>query len=221
MRRIALHLPDARLDYADPDDRAPLIAAVGPLVESEGLCDLVDACALLREGGREFRCLIAGGGVLEGVLRRRIMRHGLAGRVELLGPLGRECVVALLRRAAAFAAPRVAPRGDARPPLPMLEAMALGTPCIVTDGGRRPAAVVEGVTGLIVQPRDPIGLSEALDELLVSPRLRVQLARAARDRLVKVHPEGTTPRAPGWLGAGAGHRDLAVARPLPPLPAVT
>ncbi len=200
---------------------------------AEGFAELVDACALLREGGREFRCVIAGRGPLRSSLRERITRAGLEDRVDLAGATRAE-VRALLGDAAAFAAPWVARLPGACDPLPLtvLEAMSVGAPCVTTAGVRVPEPVVEGVTGLAVLPRDPIGLAEALEELLCSPRLRVHLARAARDRLgalvaehpaggarpivVKDHPAGTTPRAAGWLDARGGHRGIAVAPSFPP-----
>jgi colanic acid/amylovoran biosynthesis glycosyltransferase len=153
-RRALRGAAACRLPFTDPTTREPLIVALAPPGDAGALSVLVEACALLAEGGAEFRCVIAGGTHEE--------------LVELLG------------EAAVFVA---LAGGAGAPPPGLLEAMALGTPCVATPLRAVPEGVVAGVTGLVVEERDPVGLSEALHEVLCSPRLRDLLARAARARL--------------------------------------
>ena len=60
------------------------------------------------------------------------------------------------------------------------EAMAYGRPVVATAVGGLPDAIEDGVTGLLVPPRDPAALRSALERLLADPALRARLGEAAR-----------------------------------------
>lgn len=171
-----------RLPFDPPARRAPLVAAVGRLVEKKGFGDLIDACAILAERGRSFRCAIVGTGELEPALRAQVRRLGLEDRVELRGARPQPDVFRLLRSAAALAAPCLVGTDENRDGLPtvLLEAMACGTPCVSTDVTGIPEVLRDEETGLSVPQRDPAALADALDRLLEDSPLRVRLATAAR-----------------------------------------
>jgi colanic acid/amylovoran biosynthesis glycosyltransferase len=141
--------------------------------------------ALLRDRGVEATCLLAGDGALRGGLQARVERLGLAGRVRLLGPLAQDEVVDLVQGAAVLAAPCVVGRDGNRDGLPtvLLEAMALGTPCVATPVTGIPEAVEHDRTGLLVPERDPAALADALQALLADPARRLRLAHAAREHV--------------------------------------
>jgi glycosyltransferase involved in cell wall biosynthesis len=63
-------------------------------------------------------------------------------------------------------------------PLALLEAMAEGLPCVVTDVGDVRTAV--GEAALVVPSGDPTVLADALGQLLTDPALRRRLGRRAR-----------------------------------------
>jgi glycosyltransferase involved in cell wall biosynthesis len=62
------------------------------------------------------------------------------------------------------------------------EAMAHGRPVVASSVGGLRDAVEDGVTGLLVPPRDPAALRGALVRLLEDAELRERLGAAARDR---------------------------------------
>ncbi len=118
-------------------------------------------------------------------LRRRIpkARLLLAGPREApplpegafhLGPVDLEEVPALLSQSTVFAMPTLRePFG-----LAFLDAMACGVPCVGTRLEAVPEIVVEGETGLLVPPGDPVALAAALERLLSDPlRARAMGAR--------------------------------------------
>jgi glycosyltransferase involved in cell wall biosynthesis len=168
--------------YRPPDDRPPVVVAVGRLVEKKGFGDLVDACALLAARGRDFRCRIAGAGSLGPALQVQIDRHRLRGRVELIGPRPQNEIAREMQKASVLAAPCVVAEDGDRDGLPNViqEALALGTPVVTTAVTGIPEVVPDGERGLLVPERDPAALAAAIDRLLADPAERVRLASAAR-----------------------------------------
>lgn len=172
--------------YHSPLNRPPKIVAVGRLVEKKGFSYLIDACKLLADRGREFQAEIVGAGLLEADLRDQINQLGLADYVKLIGPQPQGEVKQYVQQAAVLAAPCVVAQDGNRDGLPtvLLEAMALGTPCVSTDVTGIPEVLHPDVTGLGVPQRDPAALADALARLLDDDTLRVHLATAAR-RLIE------------------------------------
>lgn len=180
--RIYNGLPLDEFTYQGPENRAPIVLAVGRLVEKKGFADLIEACALLDRAGESFHCHIIGAGPLDATLREQIARLRLESCVRLLGPLPRVEVVQHMQTAAAVAAPCVVAADGDRDGLPtvLLEAMALGTPCVSTGVTGIPEIVRHRVTGLLVPERNPRELADALRRLLRNGQLRAEIAVAAR-----------------------------------------
>jgi colanic acid/amylovoran biosynthesis glycosyltransferase len=186
VQRIYNGLDLDEFPYSPPNNRLPLIVAVGRLVEKKGFNDLVEACALLAARHRDFTCRIIGNGKLKGALEKQILRSGLEQCVELVGPLPQADVITEMQRAAVLAVPCIVGEDGDRDGLPNViqEALALGTPVVSTDVTGIPEVVRDGETGLQVPQRDPAALAAALERLLVDGQLRVKLATAAR-RLIE------------------------------------
>ena len=62
------------------------------------------------------------------------------------------------------------------------EALAHGRPVVATAVGGLVDAVEDGVTGLLVPPRDPVKLRVALERLLEDDHLRRKLGATGRER---------------------------------------
>lgn len=182
VHRIYNGMDLAELDYHDPTDRPTVVCSVGRLVEKKGFADLVDAVALVRDRGVDLRLELAGSGPLLGRLQTQIRQTGLADAVVLHGPMPQREVMQLVRRSAVFAAPCVVAADGDRDGLPtvLLEAMALGTPCVSTPVTGIPEVVRHDETGLLVPERDPFALADAIQRLAQEPALRRRLAQQAR-----------------------------------------
>ena len=182
VQRIYNGMDLSELQYQSPDQRPPKILSVCRLVEKKGLADLIDACALLRQRGCEFTCQIVGTGPLEPKLRSQIQALHLDDWVEIVGPRPQREVFQLMQTAAVFAAPYVIGSDGNRDGLPtaLLEAMALGTPCVATDVTGIPEIIRDGETGLLVGQHDVPALATALERFLTEASLRQTVARQAR-----------------------------------------
>ncbi len=67
----------------------------------------------------------------------------------------------------------------------LLEAMAAGLPVVATAVGGTPDVVVDGLTGLLVPPRDPQALAGGILRLLQDPALRQRMGHAGRQRVTE------------------------------------
>ena len=174
--------------FSVPDDRPPRILAVGRLVEKKGFDDLIDACAAMAmaQDCGAFECRIVGEGVQGDALRRQVAALGLEQYVTFTGAASQEQVRKEMASAAVLAVPCVVGADGNRDGLPtvLLEAMALGTPCVATPVTGIPEVLIDGRTGLEVPQRSPLALAAALTLLLEAGELRVALARRAR-RLIE------------------------------------
>ena len=175
-----------RRPSARPVSPRPLILAVGRLIEKKGFHVLADACALLRDQGIPFRCLIVGEGPERENLQQRIERLGLSGSVRLLGAVS----LSRLRRgfysrARVLALPCVIARDGDRDGIPtvILEAMASGVPVISTRLSGIPEAIEDGVNGFLTDPGEVEPLAERIAQILVDPALADSLAERGRERV--------------------------------------
>ena len=167
----------------------PLVTSVSRLVPRKGMDVLIEAAARLDRSGRyPGLCVaIAGSGRDRPRLERLIARTGapvrLVGRVpdgDLADFYACADVVALCCRS------RWGGLEQEGFGIVFLEAAASGVPCVAGDSGGAAEAVVDGVTGLVVDhPDDPAAVAGTLERLLDDPDLRRRQGEAARTRAVE------------------------------------
>jgi glycosyltransferase involved in cell wall biosynthesis len=75
-------------------------------------------------------------------------------------------------------------------PLVLLEAMAFGLPCVVSDAGGAREAVRDGVNGFVVEPGSAPALEEGIERLFASPELRARMGESSR-RIAEQEFEGS------------------------------
>jgi glycosyltransferase involved in cell wall biosynthesis len=164
---------------------APRLLYAGRLVKRKGLETVVRALADVRRAE-----LLVAGGPPSGRLRgdaeyRRISRLaaelGVADRVSFRGRVARGDMPVLMRSAdLAVSVPWYEPFG-----MVTLEAMACGVPVVASAVGGHTDTVVDGVTGVLVPPRQPGELARVLRDLLAGrelPRYGAAAAERARAR---------------------------------------
>jgi glycosyltransferase involved in cell wall biosynthesis len=165
------------------------ILSSGRLVAKKGFDVLIRACALLRDRGLDFRCVIAGSGPDEAALRAQVAAAGLGDRVTLTGKaLLQEEIPAFMGSGDVYALPCVwAPDNDVDGlPQMLMEAMACGLPAVSTRLVGIPDLVRHEETGLLAESGDAAGLADALMRLEADPALADRLAEAGRRRVIDV-----------------------------------
>jgi glycosyltransferase involved in cell wall biosynthesis len=159
--------------------RAGLLC-VANWVERKGILSLLEATAQLPE--RLATLHLAGDDRADpryaAMVRARLSRPDLAGRVVVHGPLPREQVAALYQAADLFVLPSF------REPYGTVwgEAMAFGLPVVGWRAGNLPHLAEHGREGLLVRPGDVDGLSGALGHLAGDEALCRRMGEAARRR---------------------------------------
>ena len=166
-------VPVDEFSPAPLDGRPARILSVGRLKEPKDFVTLLNALGLLEPGS--FEAAIVGDGPDRPELERRL-RPG----VDLLGE--RDDVPELLARSDAFV---LSSRSEGMP-MSVLEAMAGGVPVVATAVGGVPELVVDGETGILVEPGDTTGLAAALRALVDDVALRRRLGAAGRARAEKL-----------------------------------
>jgi glycosyltransferase involved in cell wall biosynthesis len=116
------------------------------------------------------------------VLRKAI--NGSAYTVHLLTNVPRERVAEELRKADVYV---FSTCYDETFGLCLTEAMASGCACIASDVAGPRAQIEDGVTGLLVPPRDAGALRAAIDRVMGDPELRATLGRNAAAHVAAEH----------------------------------
>ena len=191
---------------AGDDGSQPLcILSVGRAVEKKGFDDLLRALAGLPPEV-DWRFVHIGGGPLIKKLKSRASHLGLSENTDWRGPQPLAGVLRAYRAADIFVLPcRIADDGD-RDGLPnvLLEAQSQKVPCITTRVSGIPELVEDGVTGILVEQRDPAALTGAIERLAASSELRARLGQAGFERVrarfsLTGGIDGLTQRFPDYL----------------------
>jgi sugar transferase (PEP-CTERM/EpsH1 system associated) len=151
---------------------------VGRLEPVKGLGTVLTALEQACEFPADWRLVVAGDGVLNEPLRRRVNDSGrLRGRVTFLGDVRN--VPELLTAFDVYVLPSLS-EGISNS---LLEAMASGVPCIATAVGGNPEVVVDGESGMLFPAEAADCLADRLAVLYRRPELRQKLRRQAMEHV--------------------------------------
>jgi colanic acid/amylovoran biosynthesis glycosyltransferase len=173
----------------DAERKGPVhVLSAGRLVEKKGFEYLIDACKRLLDEGLDLRCTIAGSGPDGEAYKQRIRERGIEDSVQVTGlPLAQEDIPEFMHGGDIFVLACVWASDNDVDGLPQLtmEAMACGLPAITTRLVGNPDLVVDGQSGLLVEPRDSDQLAEAIRKLAKDGELARKLARQGREFVVE------------------------------------
>lgn len=174
-----------KIDNASHCDREKTIVAIGRIDDNKNQKMLVDAFSLLADRYPDWSLHLYGDGEGRKSLEKKVSDEGLYGRVTCHGVV--DNVADVMSRAGIF----VLPSKIEGMPNALIEAMAMGMPCISTDcpcGGPRDL-IEDGVNGYLVPVDDVDEMADRLEKLLLDSDLRKQLGAEALKIVDKLHPD--------------------------------
>lgn len=163
------------------------IGFLGTLKPWHDVATLVQAFALLCQGGLDARLLIVGDGPERASLEAQVAHLQIADFVEFTGQQTPAEVPQQLARMHVAVAPY---RGD-QPfyfsPLKIYEYMAAGLPLVASRVGHLDSVVRDGRDGLLCPPSDPLALASALESLANDAAMAERLGANARQHVIANH----------------------------------
>ncbi len=173
--RPGVATPDWRLRLES--EARPLVTFVGRWTRDKGVLRFLDAIARI-PADRRFTAVIAGEGPLGAEVERRCrFDPALSATARCVGPVAEPEKPALFAQSRVFVLPSLSDTSS----VALLEAMACGTACVVTERGgpgeigRRSGAV------LLVDPEDPRSMAAGIEGLLCDELAARALGASARE----------------------------------------
>jgi glycosyltransferase involved in cell wall biosynthesis len=156
---------------------ARIVLVVARLEPRKGHRYLAEAITRLPSSFDDVVLVVAGDGPERAALDALVESNHIGHRVRLLGEHADPW--ALYAAADLVVLPSI---GHEDFPIVILEAMSASRPVVATRVAGAPDQVVDGVTGYIVEPRDPAALVTAITDVLGTPGRGEQMGLAGRQR---------------------------------------
>lgn len=168
----------------DPDAR--YIGIVATLRSWKGHLYLLEAYARLASADQTLRLLIVGDGPMQPTIQARVEQLGIGARVVLAGR--RDAPERWLQAMDVFVLPSYANEGV---PQAVIQAMLTGLPVVTTTVGGIAEAVTDGITGLLVPPKNVAALAGAVQRMLTDGVFARGVGAAARADAAQRFAAGT------------------------------
>lgn len=156
-----------------------MVGIASRLIAGKGHDALIQAVALASRRGVRLRMAVAGDGPIRLELEELVRSEGIEADVTFLGFVGD--IAPFMAACDVVAFPTQPELGEGFG-LAALEAMVSGKPVVATRVASLPEVVVDGETGLLVEPGNIEGLTDALVRLAVDKEMRLRLGSAGRRR---------------------------------------
>ncbi len=165
------------------DEEDIVIGTVKTLEEKYGIRHLIDAFKILVDKYPEkpLKLLLVGGGSQEKMLKAKVKELGIEAKVVFTGQIPFDQVPKYHNMLSVSVSVSVSD-GESFG-VAIIEASACEKPVVVSNVGGLPEVVENGVTGIVVPPRNPQVTFEAIEKLLLDENLRKQMGKAGRERV--------------------------------------
>jgi phosphatidylinositol alpha-1,6-mannosyltransferase len=165
-----------------------MILTVGNLVERKGHDMVISALPEVQKVIPDVTYLVVGDGRYRSNLEQLAVTRGVRDRVVFAGQVPEKELPEIYSLCDVFVMPARERLDECDVEgfgLVYLEANACGKPVIGGRSGGIPDAIVDGVTGLLVDPHDPIEIANALIQLLRDRELSTKMGHEGRKRVVR------------------------------------
>lgn len=164
-----------------------VIGTVKTLEEKYGIEYLIKAFAIVKDKHKylPLKLLIVGAGSLSTALKKLTYDLGIEKDTVFTGKIAHELVPVydnMLSVSVSVSVSNSESFGVA-----VIEASACGKPVVVSDVGGLPEVVKDGITGIVVPPRNPQKTAEAIEKLVLDVKLRKKMGEAGRKRVDKLY----------------------------------
>lgn len=156
-----------------------LLVCTARLVAEKGVDVVIRALSQVLRQGVACKCVILGDGPLKEKLLQKVNSEGFGDHVFFEG--FQQDVRPYLQAGSAF----ILTSHTEGLAISILEAMACGLPCIVTDVGGSAEAVKNRVTGFVIPPASVEAATEAILYLATHPEERAEMASRSRDEVTR------------------------------------
>ncbi|MDT3696516.1 MAG: glycosyltransferase [Ignavibacterium sp.] len=165
------------------NDDCILIGTIKTLETRYGIEFLIRAFSILKEKklGKKIKLLICGKGTLLDELKKLTVELGLQDDTIFTGYINHDDVQIYHNKLDIYVAPSLEESFG----VAILEASACNKPVVVSDVGGLPEVVDHGVTGFIVEPKNPVHLASAIEQLIIDPELRYEMGRKGREKVTE------------------------------------
>ena len=165
-----------------------IVLTVGRLEERKGIDKVIEAMPIVKKAVPNATYLIVGDGEDRPRLEEMVRKLNVDGYVHFLGALEDDEKYECYQQCNLFVMPnRTLPDGDAEGfGIVFLEANAFCKPVIGGRSGGAGDAIVDGVTGLLVDPEDVQQLAERIIALLLDTEYAHRLGRNGREHVERV-----------------------------------
>lgn len=160
----------------------PVVLGVGRMVYKKGFDVLVRALAEPALAQRDLVAVMVGQGDQWAEWQALAESLGVANRLRWVGNVPKHQIGVYYNLADMLAMPAVSRPADGLN-VCVLDAMSCAKPVVGSNVAGNPLAVVDGVTGLLVQEQDAPALAAALARLLDDSSLRLHMGAAGRARI--------------------------------------
>ncbi len=160
-----------------------VIVSVGRLVHRKGQDTLIEAMPHILNKISDAHLLLIGEGPYRQYLEKRVKDLEIDGHVTFIGRITYSELPRYICVGEVFAMPsrsRLAGLEVEGLGIVYLEASACGLPVIAGNSGGAPDAVIEGVTGLVIDGRDRLAVAQSVEHLMLHPDLATEMGLQGR-----------------------------------------
>lgn len=168
----------------------PIVLYLGRVSNEKGLLYLLYAFPIVLKEIPDAKLVIIGQGPERQNLIELSRKLNISKSVVMPGPISHSKIQEAFALAEIFVLPSI-PTASWREQFGyvLIEGMSCGKPVVASRTGAIPEIVDDGITGLLVQPKDVTGLSQAILSLLLNPSKAREMGANARKKAEEIYSD--------------------------------